>query len=341
MILRMLPPPVKRCVKPVMRRWYEHRERRRPPTVSILMFHEVHPRGFTPGQFEYLLSRLARHNAFARLDEIAAARRSGDSVAHDTVVLTFDDGLRNNCTYAAPILARYRAKATFFVVPGLIDRHEWLWTHELLTRLHLTAPDALARTAELSQWHTAPRDVTQRRRWAATIVTRLKDAGEDDRYRLIAALRRIAPGLLNDPSLVDRYALMSWDDVRNLDQELIEIGSHSFTHTILDRLPCERLEHEIRNSRDRLAGALGHPIVSFCYPDGRFDAAALRLVRECYEQAVTADDGPPGDSDFHRLPRIFVSDPDDTLFRLARSRSVRSHRLDGGARCRGEEAPTP
>src|SRR4051812_18200942 len=121
MMSRILPLPVKQTVKPVLRRLYERAERRRAPSVTILMFHEVHPLGFSPGQFERLLQHLSRNNVFARLDEVGAALQAAKPPMQDTVVLTFDDGLRNNFTYAVPLLERYRAKATFFVVPGAVE----------------------------------------------------------------------------------------------------------------------------------------------------------------------------------------------------------------------------
>lgn len=323
MISRVLPSTFKQRLKPILRRWYELQERSRPPSLSILMFHEVHPHGFTPQQFEHLLQHLGRHNAFARLDEVVASLRAGHRLTRDTVVLTFDDGLRNNFIYAAPLLARYRAKATFFVVPGLIENRDWIWTHEALVRLQMTPADLLSRIDELRPWDAVPGDAASRPEWARAVVDDLKRATEPERHRTIEALRRAAPLLLRQHGRDDCYDLMTWDDIHRLDKDLIEIGSHSYSHSLLSGLSADRLEQEIRTSRDVLSGAIGRPVVSFCYPNGCFDDNALELVRQCYQQAVTVthdDDGIRGPLDLHRLPRLFVSDDEDTLFRLARSR---------------------
>src|SRR3982751_2913512 len=54
--------------------------------------------------------------------------------------LTFDDGLRTNVAVAYPILNKLGVHATFFVCPGLIDAHQWLWNHEARQRLCSMAP---------------------------------------------------------------------------------------------------------------------------------------------------------------------------------------------------------
>jgi peptidoglycan/xylan/chitin deacetylase (PgdA/CDA1 family) len=319
---RAVPPGAKRPFKRLARRWYESRRGSRPPALTILMLHEVHPLGFTPRQFEGLLEHLAGRNALARLDEAGAALRAGRELSRDTVVLTFDDGLRNNLTYAAPLLERYRAKATFFVIPGLIESREWIWTHEALARLRQTPADRLSRLAHLRAWAPVPSDNPARQGWARRIVDAMKRMPESGRADMLDALRRSALGPLDATLDDERYALMDWDDLRRLDRDLIELGSHSYSHTMLQGLPSERLEQEIAMSRDVLAAATARPIVSFCYPDGCFDDRTLAVVRRCYAQAVTATDpGPSPDLDLHRLPRTFVSDDEDTLFRLARSRS--------------------
>jgi peptidoglycan/xylan/chitin deacetylase (PgdA/CDA1 family) len=244
--------------------------------------------------------------------------RAGHPPSRDTVVLTFDDGLRNNLTYAVPLLARYRAPATFFVVPGLIEKREWLWTHEMSVRLQFTDRRELSRLSALASSTNIPGPAATRLEWARTVVEQMKKQPEDDRLRTLADLRRFAPGLLAASGLADRYELMRWDELHSLDEELIEIGSHSTSHPLLEGLSDERLTHEIAGSRDALAAALGRPVVSFCYPNGRFDQSALELVRRHYDQAVAANEGRIDRQDLHRLPRLFVSDATDTRFRLAR-----------------------
>jgi peptidoglycan/xylan/chitin deacetylase (PgdA/CDA1 family) len=299
----MIPATLKRPVKRLLYDW-DARARRRAPCVTILMLHDVHPRGFTPDAFEELVDRLSRRVDFLRLDDAANRLRNGSALRRDAVVLTFDDGLENNFVYAYPILARYRASATFFIVPGLIDEARWLWTHEV--------------RALLTESHASP----DRHETATAMIDAMKQWPERRRDDLLRALRAAHSDLALTHPDRDRYALMNWDQLRALDHDLVEIGSHSQSHTMLVDLPGDRLRQEIQCSKDAIEAKLGRAVRSFSFPNGLFDDASLAWVRRCYEQAVTTVPASIGRaSDLHLLPRIYVTDPIDTLFRMARSRS--------------------
>ena len=95
----------------------------------ILMYHMIRPslRGgrfnklrVHPAEFERQLKWLVdRGWRFATLSELATLEN-----ARKTVVLTFDDGFRDNYAAAHPLLAKYGAKATLFLVVDRMDR-DW------------------------------------------------------------------------------------------------------------------------------------------------------------------------------------------------------------------------
>lgn len=80
---------------------------------------------------------------------------------------------------------------------------------------------------------------------------------------------------------IDNDGYLSWDDIKKLDADGFEIGSHSMTHPQdMKLLYDDQLQYEIQTSKEILESALGHNIKSFCYPRGRYDERALRLVAE-------------------------------------------------------------
>jgi len=277
--------------------------------------------------FEALLAALAARVEFLTLAEACARLRNGHPWSRHAVVLTFDDGLQSQFVYACPLLQRYQAKATFFVVPGLMTERRWLWNREALVRLEEIPKGDLPELPELAHCRgSSPRSALRRKR-AGEVVKKLKLLPESRRQLILSALQTAYPDSLECHPLNARYAPVTWDELRRLDHKVIEIGSHSWSHTILRDLPEERLEQEIRVSRLALEEHLGSPVVSFCYPNGDYDAAAMRRVQGCYKQAVTVVEGAvPRPPDFHQLPRIWVSlDLKDTLFRLARHQWTHSH----------------
>lgn len=68
----------------------------------------------------------------------------------------------------------------------------------------------------------------------------------------------------------------------------MEIGSHSYTHRALTRVPPADLRREVAESRAFLQDELGTDVVTFCYPKGRFNRAVMAAVRAAgYEAACS------------------------------------------------------
>jgi peptidoglycan/xylan/chitin deacetylase (PgdA/CDA1 family) len=58
-----------------------------------------------------------------------------------------------------------------------------------------------------------------------------------------------------------------------------EVGTHTYHHRYLDRIPASEVYPEIKDGKERLEQILGREIVSFCYPGGRTPSAAVAAVR--------------------------------------------------------------
>ncbi len=63
--------------------------------------------------------------------QLVAAVNSGRTLPPKSVMLTFDDGYRDFYTDAYPLLLKYKAKATIFVIPGFLDRPNFMYTRQL------------------------------------------------------------------------------------------------------------------------------------------------------------------------------------------------------------------
>lgn len=104
---------------------------------------------------------------------------------------------------------------------------------------------------------------------------------------------------------------LTWDDLRQMEAEGFEIGSHTINHMSLGRADAETLEREIFGSLEALNSQLGHKPRAFSFPRGKpedISELALRLVeRAGYYAAASAFGGTnrPG-SDPMRIRRIDV-----------------------------------
>jgi peptidoglycan/xylan/chitin deacetylase (PgdA/CDA1 family) len=86
------------------------------------------------------------------------------------------------------------------------------------------------------------------------------------------AVSYVVTGFLGAP----RY--MTVAQVIELDAAGIEIGAHTVTHADLTRLAAANMRHEVADSRAMLEGLLKHPVVDFCYPSGKVNAAVVLQV---------------------------------------------------------------
>jgi peptidoglycan/xylan/chitin deacetylase (PgdA/CDA1 family) len=203
------------------------------------------------------------------------------------MALTFDDGWLDNYRFAAPAAERHQASMTIFVCPGLMDCAFPFWP-ERVHRLIRATPGHSQGTVE-------------------TVIDRMKDMREEERTTAIAEMA----DAVGDPDLP--YELeplnrtMTWDQVKELHQAGVRIGSHTVTHPILNRIPPSCVAEQLWESRRQIAERLGACDL-FAYPNGSKSLAIRQSIREAgYRAAYTTE---PGfwtkDTDPFLIPRVNV-----------------------------------
>ena len=96
------------------------------------------------------------------------------------------------------------------------------------------------------------------------------------KYNLKAVFFIISGKADTDPLFV------TWDEIRKIAEQGSEIWSHSVNHYAISTLSLSGVRHEVIDSKKQLEARLGLPIISFCYPMGRYDARVLREVEKEY-----------------------------------------------------------
>jgi peptidoglycan/xylan/chitin deacetylase (PgdA/CDA1 family) len=80
---------------------------------------------------------------------------------------------------------------------------------------------------------------------------------------------------------VGRAHHMTWDEIRELDAEGMEIGCHTLTHLILPKLKSDdQLRREIVAAKNMIEARIGHPVTSLAYPFGQYDERVVAAARE-------------------------------------------------------------
>ena len=97
---------------------------RRSSLITVLAYHRVEHdpsdvNAITPEIFDRQMACLKRHYRVIGVGELLGILRSGQN-RERAVVITFDDGYRDNLTTAAPILKKHCLPACFFLSSGFI-----------------------------------------------------------------------------------------------------------------------------------------------------------------------------------------------------------------------------
>lgn len=241
--------------------------------------------------FTEQLDYLADHYRIVPLSVLAGYVTSGVPVPPGLAVITIDDGYRDSFDIAYPILRERKIPATAFVVTDFVDQATWLWTDKVRYLTSRAASSLLEANIDQQSLRIELEGRISRRKGAQRVNAELKriaDEAKDD------AIRRIAASL--DVPLPDappaEFLPLTWEQVREMDSNGIEIGSHTVTHPILTKISRDRLRYELCESRSRLESALGHKVELLGYPNGDHDATVQQeAVRAGYKCAVTADYG--------------------------------------------------
>ncbi|WP_210485158.1 polysaccharide deacetylase family protein [Microvirga antarctica] len=296
----------------------------RPFTLGsgmILMFHHVRPwqrNAFSPNasleitpEFLALTVEVLRREGIdiIPLDDLPSRLNPGES-QRPFAVLTFDDGYRDNLTYAAPVLRALNAPWTLYVVDDFARGHGSLWWLDLERAIAAGKDISVLLNDRTFRFQTG----SLKQKYAAfnTLQRMLKAGPETQLHRVMSELRQ---RFTLDPDALVRDLCADWDELRSLAQDPhVTIGSHTLTHPILSRCGARKSEAEIFDSKDRIEASLGRPVRHLAFPHGDAGSAGLRefrLSRESgYDTAVTTRAGhifAGSQADFWALPRVSIN----------------------------------
>ena len=261
----------------------------------ILMYHALGVEGLSVRRLRWQFQLMRKEFEPVPLGTLVS-RLQEETTTGREIALTFDDGARNHFTRVWPLLREYGIPATFFVCPGLIETNAWMWTAELRSRLNMLDD---ARRKRIAREADCPARSTH------AIMEWAKRLPIHDRLAFQASVEAHTRHFSPSAEEIERYAPLSWDQLRQLDPRLITIGSHTSTHPILTKLPEHQLHEEIADSRKTLEQRLDRTIDLFSYPNGINNSAVVDVVREHYRAAVSAAEGVVArNDDLHTLPRI-------------------------------------
>ncbi|HZU01816.1 MAG TPA: polysaccharide deacetylase family protein [Ktedonobacteraceae bacterium] len=286
-------------------RWWTERSGHR---LIILNYHRA-----MGGDLRSHLLYLRRHYRLLHLEEALEELYRPDKEEQrprnlrTALVLTFDDGYRDNYTHAFALAGELGVPITIFLPTGYIESGNCFWWMEAERLVgHAPVDEVMVegRTYHLEQ-------PEERDALARMIDTHLRYAASvSEREEFLTRVRK-ALAVPASIAMEETALPLNWEEVRTMEKSgWVSFGAHTVHHPVLGYLrDWLELQCEVSECRNVMEQQLGHPVRTFAYPIGGPDhigTQALKAVREAgYEWAVTAIPGINTEhSDAYQLRRI-------------------------------------
>lgn len=251
----------------------------------ILLFHRILPMQkqprisnhlgleITPRQLEQTIYFYQKNDFdFLSLDEFYK-RIKQNNLKKKFVVFTFDDGYKDNLTFAYPIFKKYNIPFTIYITTNFPDKEAILWWYLL---------EEMIRDEQQIQLKWLGDDIRistqtiQEKELAFDLVRDyiLKHINNFNYQELLSSIfEAYQPNLY----IHSNTEVLNWEEIQQLSQNpLVTIGAHTVNHYSLRNLKEAELIREVSDSKTLIEQYIQQPVEHFAYPFGKEAQASFR-----------------------------------------------------------------
>ena len=235
----------------------------------------------TSSEFEQQMQFVSKHFNAVTFEKLTEYKKKG-SFPRNSLIITFDDGYKDNYEIAYPILKKYGIPATIFLVTDYIGDNKAFWWDKIDYYIKKTNEKEVA--FELNG-RAIKYDLSNRGKKLYAIknineiVTELRNNNRDREAEEI--LNQLEESLNVDisPSVIKDH-ILSWDNVREMLNEGIEFGSHTARHRIMTNLSFEEIKDEIADSSHKIEQETAKAPRVFAYPAGLYNKDCIKALEQ-------------------------------------------------------------
>lgn len=254
------------------------------------MYHRIttedNGRDITVSVFRQQLSIMRRYYTVIPLSEIVERLSNGDQ-CKGCVAITFDDAYGDFYSIAHPVLKEFEFPSTVFVPTSFVDGNSWLWPDLIRFVLSESSVEAI----NISQVCEQPIFLSSLEGAWQKIATKCMHLDKYEREAVLTDLitqTGVKVGSKPDKS----YSAVTWDELKELKNEGVTVGSHTVSHSPLLTLDKNDLGSELSISKNIIDKKLDQDTKLFCYPFGQrcdFDDSIKSAVEKAgYSSAFVA-----------------------------------------------------
>ncbi|NMP16192.1 polysaccharide deacetylase family protein [Thalassotalea sp. Y01] len=182
-------------------------------------------------------------------------------------VITFDDGYKDCIDKAAPLLVKYQLPAAFFITTDFVGSERIPWWDEMAFLLRQSTGRIFKSLSTGQDINLQPNTIEKQ---IAQVIFTSKRDNNHTLVQILDDMREQFPQARAQLAQQSNSLFMNWQDIHQLKDMGMDIGSHAKTHNILARMSTEQQLHELTLSKQVLEQQLNQPIKYLAYPVGRY-----------------------------------------------------------------------
>ena len=251
--------------------------------------------------------------------DLVAWLQGEQSLPTHPLLITFDDGYRDNLDHAWPVLQQRNMPAVIFLATNYMGQATpFYWDLIAYCFYHTTKQEADLPLIGLQQWHDKASRTAVLKKW----LNSLKKLPDQEKWTAVNQLPRLLDVSISPDTFAGLH--LTWDQVRTMTATGIEMGAHTQSHPILTRVSLAQARQELEGSKNRIEAEINQPVKLFAYPNGLstdFNADLQTILAQLnFAAAFTLLPGPTQPAEAQQKPlairRIFLHHQ-DTLPRFA------------------------
>ena len=189
------------------------------------------------------------------------------------VVITFDDGYYDNFKYAYPILLNMGIKATYFLVTDYINSNKPIWDTELSNALQYSTNNVIIKNPINNL--DIIRNKYNNHDFLWLLIDMLKKQSSEVRKKI---LNNIYKQLDFNSKFNNQNRCMEWKEIIEMQNNGMEFGSHSCSHSSLSNINLDESFYEMKISKEIIEKNLQSECKYFALPFGSYNDFNTKVV---------------------------------------------------------------
>jgi peptidoglycan/xylan/chitin deacetylase (PgdA/CDA1 family) len=221
-------------------------------------------------------------------DELLDLIKTKQSPKEIFSMITFDDGYIDNYLSAYPILKEENVPAIFFIPTKTIMERKLGWWDIISYILKMSPLEKIDYEGQVFHIKTHYQEAKK------YFLQRFKLEPHEHTKHLIEQLSLVCQVSLPEQALQDAE-LMTWEQIKEISQNNIAIGSHTHNHHVLATIDKDAQYQEVKISKTIIENQINKKVNSISYPVGNyqhFSKESQYAVKECgYKLAFSFNTG--------------------------------------------------